>query len=265
MQFTVLSSGSAGNCSLITTGEHKILMDAGLSGKRTKELLAKVGVAIEDLDMVFLSHDHGDHSGGMGVLMRRYPQLNAFSNEETWKYFTETGKIGKLPADQINVIEPGQTKTYGDLEVTAFATSHDAVKPQYYVFSSSGKRLACLTDTGYVSEAVEYEIADADAYLLEFNYDDLMLRSGPYPWRLQERVRSDHGHLSNEQAAEALADVITARTKHVFLAHRSQKNNINYLARDAAEKVLSEREVDVASDLELVDTEPYTPTPLINL
>lgn len=161
------------------TDQHKILMDAGLSGKKTKELLAKVGVAIEDLDMVFLSHDHGDHSGGMGVLMRRYPQLNAFGNTGTWKYLEETGKIGRLPEDQINVIEPGQTKCYGDLEVTAFATSHDAAQPQYYVFSSGGKRLACLTDTGYVSEEVEYEIQDADAYLLEFNYDDLMLRSGP--------------------------------------------------------------------------------------
>lgn len=122
----------------------------------------------------------------MGVLMRRYPQLNAFSNTVTWKYLEETGKIGCLPKDQINVIEPGQTKCYGDLEVTAFATSHDAAQPQYYVFSSGGKRLACLTDTGYVSEEVEYEIQDADAYLLEFNYDDLMLRSGPYPWSLRD-------------------------------------------------------------------------------
>ncbi|MBT9038230.1 MBL fold metallo-hydrolase [Lactobacillus delbrueckii subsp. bulgaricus] len=265
MQFAVLSSGSVGNCSLLMTDQHKILMDAGLSGKKTKELLAKVGVAIEDLDMVFLSHDHGDHSGGMGVLMRRYPQLNAFSNTVTWKYLEETGKIGCLPKDQINVIEPGQTKCYGDLEVTAFATSHDAAQPQYYVFSSGGKRLACLTDTGYVSEEVEYEIQDADAYLLEFNYDDLMLRSGPYPWSLQQRVRSDHGHLSNEQAAETLARVISSKTKHVFMAHRSQQNNLNYLARDVAEEVLAARDADVASDLELHDTEPMTPSSLINL
>ena len=80
MKFAVLSSGSAGNCSLLMTGQHKILMDAGLSGKKTKELLAKVGVDIMDIDMVFLSHDHTDHSGGMGVLMRRYPNLAAFSN-----------------------------------------------------------------------------------------------------------------------------------------------------------------------------------------
>ncbi|WP_201331561.1 MBL fold metallo-hydrolase, partial [Lactobacillus nasalidis] len=202
---------------------------------------------------------------GMGVLMRRYPQLNAFSNTGTWKYLQETGKIGRLPEDQINVIEPGQTKSYGDLEVTAFATSHDAAEPQYYVFSSGGKRLACLTDTGYVPRSVEYEIEDADAYLLEFNYDDLMLRSGPYPWSLQQRVRSDHGHLSNEQAGEALARVITSRTKHVFMAHRSQKNNLNYLARDAAERILAEEEADVASDLELIDTEPMTPSSLIIL
>ena len=97
--------------------------------------------------------------------------------------------------------------------------------PSTTFFPAGGKRLACLTDTGYVSEEVEYEIQDADAYLLEFNYDDLMLRSGPYPWSLQQRVRSDHGHLSNEQAAETLARVISSKTKHVFMAHRSQQNN----------------------------------------
>ena len=134
MQFAVLSSGSAGNCSLLMTDQHKILMDAGLSGKKTKELLAKVGVAIEDLDIVFLSHDHGDHSGGMGVLMRRYPQLNAFSNTGTWKYLEETGKIGCLPKDQINVIEPGQTKCYGDLEVTALPLAMTRPSPSTTFF-----------------------------------------------------------------------------------------------------------------------------------
>lgn len=265
MKFAVLSSGSAGNYSLLMTGQHKILMDAGLSGKKTKELLAKVGVDIMDIDMVFLSHDHTDHSGGMGVLMRRYPNLAAFSNTGTWRYLMDTSKIGKLPEEQINVIEPGQTKTFGDLDVTAFATSHDAAQPQYYVFTSGGKRMAFLTDTGYVSEKTEDVIRDADAYLLEFNYDSLMLRDGPYPWSLKQRVASDVGHLSNDQAGQALADVITSRTKHVFLAHRSQQNNIDFLARDTAEKILQERDADVSSDLQLIDTEPVHPTRVFDL
>ena len=138
MQVSVLASGSTGNTSLIVTKKHKILMDAGLSGKKTKDLLAQVGVDIKEIDMAFLSHDHADHSSGLGVLMRRYPQINAFANQGTWKYLIDTNKIGKLPEEQINLIEPGQTKTFEDLDITAFATSHDAAQPQYYVFSSGG-------------------------------------------------------------------------------------------------------------------------------
>ena len=93
-------------------------MDAGLSGKKIASLLADVGVDIKEIDMVFLSHDHSDHSKGLGVLMRRYPQIAAFSNSGTWSYLTESQKIGQIPVEQINIIEPGQTKTFGDLDVT---------------------------------------------------------------------------------------------------------------------------------------------------
>lgn len=265
MQVSVLSSGSQGNCTLIQTKDHNVLMDAGLSGKKIKDLLAQVKVDIKDIDMMFLSHDHTDHSGGMGVLMRRYPQINAFSNSGTWQYLLDTNKIGKLPVEQMNTINPGQTKTFGDLDVTAFATSHDAADPQYYVFTSGGKRFACLTDTGYVSQKMEDVIKDADAYLLEFNYDDMMLRNGPYSWGLKHRVLSDVGHLSNEQASEVLADVISSKTKHVFMAHRSQHNNEQALAYRKAWEILGERDADVSDELELIDTEPFSPTNVIKI
>ena len=224
MRVSVLASGSTGNTSLIETPQHKVLMDAGLSGKKIASLLADVGVDIKEIDMVFLSHDHSDHSKGLGVLMRRYPQIAAFSNSGTWSYLTESQKIGQIPVEQINVIEPGQTKTFGDLDVTAFATSHDAAEPQYYVFTSGGKRMAFLTDTGYVSSKVKDVISDADAYMMEFNYDDMMLRNGPYSWNLKQRILSDVGHLSNEDAAMALLDIVSSKTKRIYMAHRSQHN-----------------------------------------
>lgn len=115
MQVSVLASGSTGNVSLLTTRQHKIL-------------LAEVGVDINEIDMAFLSHDHSDHSSGLGGLMRRYPKIDAFANTGTWNYLLDTNKIGKLLVEQINTIEPGQTKTFGDLDVTAFATSHDAAQ-----------------------------------------------------------------------------------------------------------------------------------------
>lgn len=256
MQVSVLASGSTGNTSLIVTKEHKILMDAGLSGKKIKELLKSVDVDINDIDLAFLSHDHTDHSGGLGVLMRRYPKINAYANTGTWNYLLDTNKIGKLPVEQINTIEPGQTINLGDIEVTAFATSHDAAQPQYYVFSDNQKRMAFLTDTGYVSEKVKNVIKDADAYLMEFNYDPMMLRNGPYSWKLKSRILSDQGHLSNEEAAQALADVVSKRTKHIFLAHRSQHNNTKELAHQTAKEVLLNGDIDIADNVKIIDTDP---------
>lgn len=265
MRVSILASGSTGNTSLIETGQHKILMDAGLSGVKIKGLLSQVGVDIADIDMAFLSHDHSDHSKGLGVLMRRYPQIAAFSNSGTWQYLCETNKIGKLPVEQMNTIEPGQTRTFGDLDVTAFATSHDAAEPQYYVFTSGGKRMAFLTDTGYVSQKVESVIADADAYLMEFNYDNMMLRNGPYSWGLKQRILSDEGHLSNEEAGQALLDVVTPRTKHIFLAHRSQHNNTAKLAYDTAEQILVAGDANLPSDVQIQLTDPTQPTNLVQI
>lgn len=260
MRVSVLASGSTGNTTLIETAQHKILMDAGISGKKTKEALAKVGVDIKDIDMAFLSHDHTDHSGGLGVLMRRYPQINAFANSGTWQYLIDTNKIGKLPVEQMNSFEPGITKTFGDLEVTSFATSHDAAEPQYYVFKSGGKRFACLTDTGYVSSAVKGEIEAADGYLIEFNYDDMMLRNGPYSWSLKHRIMSDVGHLSNEQAADTLLDVVDRNTKNIFLAHRSQHNNTENLAHRTALRSLEDGDANLPQDVNIIDTEPDHPS-----
>ena len=265
MQVSILASGSTGNTSLITTGQHKILMDAGLSGKKIKNLLADVGVDINEIDLAFLSHDHSDHSSGLGVLMRRYPKIDAFANTGTWDYLIDTNKIGKLPVEQINTIEPGQTKTLGDLTVTAFATSHDAAEPQYYVFESGGKRVAFLTDTGYVSENVEGEIKDADAYMMEFNYDTMVLREGPYSWSLKQRILSDVGHLSNEEAGQALVDVVTPKTKHIFLAHRSQHNNTEYLAHDTAKEMLVDGDANLSSDVKIIDTFADQPTELVKI
>lgn len=262
MRVSVLASGSTGNTSLIETPQHKVLMDAGLSGKKIASLLADVGVDIKEIDMVFLSHDHSDHSKGLGVLMRRYPQIAAFSNSGTWSYLTESQKIGQIPVEQINVIEPGQTKTFGDLDVTAFATSHDAAEPQYYVFTSGGKRMAFLTDTGYVSSKVKDVISDADAYMMEFNYDDMMLRNGLYSWNLKQRILSDVGHLSNEDAAMALLDVVSSKTKRIYMAHRSQHNNTAKLAYDAAKQVLINGDAPLPSDVQLIMTDADKPTNL---
>ena len=152
-----------------------------------------------------------------------------------------------------------------NVDITAFATSHDAAEPQYYVFTSGGKRVAFLTDTGYVSEEVEGTIEDADAYMMEFNYDNMMLRDGPYSWALKQRILSDVGHLSNDEAAQALVDVVTPKTKHIFLAHRSQHNNTEYLAHETAKEMLLEGDANLDDDVKIIDTEPNQPTKLVEI
>lgn len=265
MKITVLSSGSDGNCSLIMTDQHKVLLDAGLSGKKIEDLLAQVHVDIKDIDLAFLSHDHSDHSKGLGVLMRRYPKIQVYANRGSWDFLIRKRKIGKVPVEQMNFIEPGQTLEIDDLTITAFATSHDAACPQYYVFENKGKRFACLTDTGYVSSKMEQAIRGADAYLMEFNYDPMMLRNGPYSWSLKDRILSDHGHLSNEDAANALLDVVSEKTKYIFLAHRSQHNNTKKLAHKTAVEMLVEGESALPPDVQILDTDPEKPTKIIKL
>lgn len=197
--------------------------------------------------------------------MRRYPQINAFANSGTWQYLIDTNKIGKLPVEQINTFESGKTRTFGDLEVTSFATSHDAAEPQYYVFTSGGKRFACLTDTGYVSNIVKDEIQDADGYLMEFNYDNMMLRNGPYSWSLKQRIMSDVGHLSNAQAGQVLLDVVSSKTKHIFLAHRSQHNNTELLAHETAYEMLEDGDANLPADVKIMDTQASRPTALLEI
>lgn len=265
MKISILASGSTGNTSLIETGQHKILMDAGLSGKKIEHLLNQVGTTMKEIDLAFLSHDHTDHSGGLGVLMRRYEHLNAYANSGTWNFLQSTNKIGKLPAEQMNLIEPGQTLTLGDLDVTAFATSHDAAQPQYYVFTSAGKSAAFLTDTGYVSQQVKAVIQGCDAYMMEFNYDPQLLRDGPYSWMLKQRILSDVGHLSNEQAAQVLVDVVSRNTKQIFLTHRSQSNNTKQLALQTAQDVFSAEDANLDADVKIWSTDPDQPTPMVEI
>ncbi|KRL61931.1 beta-lactamase superfamily hydrolase [Lactobacillus psittaci DSM 15354] len=264
VKVSVLASGSTGNTSLIETKHHKILMDAGLSGKKIKELLSQVGVDINEIDLAFLSHDHSDHSKGLGILMRRYPRLNAYANSGTWDYLIKENKIGKLPVEQINTIEPGEEKSFDDLTVRAFATSHDAAQPQYYVFKSAGKKMAFLTDTGYVSKKVIQVIKDCDAYLMEYNYDNQMLRDGPYSWQLKARILSDYGHLSNDQASSVLGEILSKRTKRVYLAHRSQHNNSLELAHQNLVNYLQQHQIDLP-DLKIIDTYPDHPTELVSI
>lgn len=260
MQFSVLASGSTGNAFYIETEHHRLLVDAGLSGKQLEQLFAQIDRDLRELTAILVTHEHSDHIKGLGVIARKY-QLPIYANEKTWKAME--GLIGDIPTEQKFIFSLGTVRSFGDLEVESFGVSHDAAEPMFFVFHHEGKKLALITDTGYVSDRMKGIIKNADVFIFESNHDVEMLRMGRYPWNVKRRILSDVGHVSNEEAGLALADVIGDRTKRIYLAHLSQDNNIKELARMTVAQTLENRGLAVGEQFALYDTDPKIATKLV--
>lgn len=252
-QISVLASGSTGNSLYLETDKKRILVDAGLSGKKVVSLLAEVGKKPEDLDAILVTHEHVDHIKGVGVLARKY-NLDVYANEGTWQAMDQA--LGKLAPEQKHIFKMGTTMTLGDMDIESFGVSHDAVQPQFYRFYRNNKSFAMLTDTGYCSDYLRGVIKGADAYLIESNHDLEMLRMGAYPWSLKQRILGDKGHLSNEDGALVMTDVITDNTKRIYLGHLSKENNLVELAHMTVEETLRRYDYAVGEDFEIYDTSP---------
>ena len=255
LRFSVLASGSTGNAFYIESNKEKILVDAGLSGKQLDLLFSKAKLDPTQLSRILVTHEHGDHIKGLGIIARKY-NLPIYANEKTWKAMEHS--LGKLSLDQKFIFNMEEVKTFGDMDVESFGVSHDAAEPMFYTFHCGGKKVALVTDLGYVSDRIKKTIEDADAYIFEANHDVDMLRMGRYPWSVKQRILGDSGHVSNEDSGLALADVINNNTQRVYLAHLSLDNNMKDLARMSVEHVLKERGI----RLEICDTDPKEPTTL---
>ncbi|GAK03410.1 Zn-dependent hydrolase [Geomicrobium sp. JCM 19037] len=260
MQFSVLASGSTGNAMYVETDKSKILIDAGLSGKKIEELFRSIDRSLSDIDAILVSHEHTDHIKGVGIVARKY-NVPVYANEKTWKAMESS--IGPVNAEQRFHLETGRIATFEDVDIETFGVSHDAADPMFFVFHHEKKKLAIATDMGYVSERIKGTLKEADALVFESNHDTNMLRMGKYPWNVKRRILGDRGHVSNEDSALALSEIITERTKHVYLAHLSLDNNMKDLARMTVEQTLAEQEVTLGhAGVQLVDTDPFSPTPL---
>ena len=257
LHFSVLASGSTGNALYVGTEREKLLVDAGLSGKAMEALFQQAELDINSISGILVTHEHSDHIKGLGVLARKY-HLPVYANEKTWNAMEHL--IGNIPTEQKFVFSIGEVKTFGDIEVESFGVSHDAAEPMFYTFHHNGRKLALITDTGYVSDRMKGIIKGANAFVFESNHDVEMLRMGRYPWSVKRRILSDVGHVCNEDAALAMTDVITDETKHIYLAHLSLDNNMKELARMSVAQVLEERGLAVGEGFQLHDTDPKTPT-----
>ncbi|MDR1568296.1 MAG: MBL fold metallo-hydrolase [Streptococcaceae bacterium] len=256
---SILASGSSGNSLYIETAQKKILVDAGLSGKKITELLAEIDRTPEEIDDLFVTHEHRDHIHGVGVLARKY-KMNVHANHKTWLEMEKC--VGEIDIAQKKIFELGKTKTFGDIDIESFGVSHDASEPQFYRFMKDNKSFVMLTDTGYVSDRMRGIIKNANCYLIESNHDIEILRMGNYPWRLKQRILSDKGHLSNDDSSKVMTEVLGDKTKRIFLGHLSKENNIVELAHMTMTTTLMQNDLGVNEQFKVLDTSPIQATEL---
>lgn len=262
LQFSILASGSSGNCTYIESCNHKILVDAGLSGKKIQRLLSEIDRDIKDIEAIFVTHEHKDHIHGVGVLSRKF-NIPIYANAQTWTQLDKM--IGTIAPENRCLFQPDSMMVFGDIDILSYGVSHDAIDPQFYAFQKGGKQFVMLTDTGYVSDKLRSDLKNASAYLIESNHEIEMLRFSKYPWSIKQRILSDKGHLSNEDGAMAMTDLIGHQTKSVYLGHLSKENNTQELAMKAMEDTLHHYDFAVNEAFNLMMTYPDQATPLRRL
>lgn len=237
LRFTVLGSGSTGNATIVQGSDKTVLVDAGMSMKKLDELMRERGIAGHELDALFVTHEHSDHIKGLGAFARKY-ELPIYANEATWGAMER--HVGTIAPEKRVYIETGEEVSFGSMVVQSYPISHDAAEPVGYCFVEQGEKLSLATDLGYVSEKVKRQIIDSDVLVLESNHDTEMLRMGRYPWNTKRRILSDVGHLSNVAAGEALLELMTDRTKRVYLAHLSLDHNMMDIAMMTVNNILED-------------------------
>lgn len=229
MRVTVLGSGSEGNSTLVEANGVSLLIDAGFSGRDIENRLRSIGVDAKGLDGIFITHDHADHTRGMGVLARRFGLPI---------YLTDKTRLAcRRLLDGSETVRAYSSSTpvrVGDLEVLPFLTVHDAADPIAITVTHlpTGSKLGVATDLGRPTATVRAALHDSHYLVLEANHDDALLWRGPYPWSVKQRIASSHGHLSNRAAAELLRELYHPGLTGVVLAHLSQHCNDAGLARD---------------------------------
>lgn len=245
MRVSVLASGSRGNATFIELDGKKLLVDAGISARRIKAGLGLLGVEIQELDGVLITHEHRDHIGGLATLTKRYG-VPVFARPDT---IAAMYCRDEIPARCFHAI--GERFGFGGVQVEAFNISHDAADPVGY--SLYGERVKCTfaTDLGFVSSSVQAAIDMSDVLVLEANHDLKMLKGGAYPQCLKQRILGNRGHLSNDEAAWTLLRMKKKRRTTVLLAHLSEENNRPAVARDTICAIMRGQGCDPQAALDL--------------
>jgi phosphoribosyl 1,2-cyclic phosphodiesterase len=233
IRFSLLGSGSNGNATLVASPSCKILIDNGLSFKRLAERASAIGETLDDLEAVFVTHEHSDHTNGLGVLARRLG-VPVYMTRGTRENLPRA--VGALP--DVRLLDAGTELRLDGLVVNSFSISHDAADPVSYVVRCAGAKLGFAGDLGHASQLVQARLRDSHALVLESNYCPEMLRRGSYPAAIQQRIRGRQGHLSNEAAGALLSSMVHPALRLVVLVHISEENNTAERAYATAQDAL---------------------------
>jgi len=232
----VLGSGSRGNSIYIGSDRTRILIDAGLSARQTKIRLHQLGVDLEEIDAVLVSHEHSDHTGGLKMAEKLEGLVVYFNRRTAEEVQTRTGQL----PENIKIFSSGEPFQIGDIWINPFSVLHDAVEPVGFEIRLDGVKICSATDLGYVTRLVRERIKESDYLILESNHDVEMLRNDyRRPWSLKQRIMAKTGHLSNEAAADCISQAVSERLKLVFLAHLSSDCNRPELALDTIQGQLT--------------------------
>ena len=282
MEFCSFASSSEGNSYLIREGNTNILCDAGTAGKNIKAGLARLGMTYADLDAVVVTHEHTDHIKSIKMVARGAENAGIYMSGGTFAALPGKLRVtpDKLEMISENLVEVSEGNAFrvGDVLVTPFAISHDAREPLGFTFSSGGRKLSIVTDTGIVTDEMLRNFGDSDACVLEANHEKSMLINGPYPYDLKQRIASRYGHLSNDAAARIICEMADIRDKRgkrdhtvgfsgvrVMLGHLSPNNNTPGQALVTVKNVLFENDRYVGEDLDLIVAPRKEPSGLIEV
>ncbi len=260
LRTSVLLSGSKGNANLIFTDDTYLLLDAGLSAKKIFSAMEEIGVDPSKLNGVVISHEHSDHVNGAGIISRKL-NIPIYFTEATYsRCYSKLGKLNQAPI----YFCVGDDFVIGDIKVSSFSSSHDAIDSSNFLFEqldNTKQKLAIATDLGFASKLLLNKIKEVTTLVLESNHDEVILLNGSYSWELKQRVKSIRGHLSNKQAVAVVSQMMHPGLSNLILAHLSEANNTPELAFKEMSSYLKE----IKAEVNLFIANQHRPTPIINV
>lgn len=256
LKFATIASSSSGNCTFIGTEYTNILIDAGLSGRKIEEGLKELELNGNDIDAIFVTHEHIDHVDGIGVMSRRY-NIPVYATEGTWENMPSKVNSRTIRNDYKRNVYANENVIFNDIVIKPFNIPHDAAEPVGYSIMTDNEKITIATDIGHITDELKENVRGSSVLLLESNHDVEMLKNGSYAYSLKQRILSAYGHLSNYNAGKFLSDFADSKLKYVFLGHLSRENNTPRVAFDTVRDIVCESGIELGGDFDMWVASPY--------